>query len=478
MKVTELLRKAYPNVLEGMFFTGQTQQEVYVEFLRVISSRLPKKTTRVGLSAIAEYERTQLSTVRGLVDDLLACYSDDNFGYLLDYLTRWPSYGRDDVGLRDMWAARGTIVSQAKVVGDLDAVLMRYLGSEFVARSTAMHAFANALALLYAEESDSSLDPLQRILLSVSQPKQPKVLTQIQRWSAGMAPDWAQLLSVVEYEMGPMPVHKALVRVGLKRADKTTKSSFRTELEARLASDTCLRLTYTPDYEVGRRLFNSLSRYYRVTPPKTCRRDAGFLSEYLADQQLLSRMPCFLAQSLREILEVKPAERDWSSFFRELESSCPVPLHILIEETPPTQEKKDMATITDAVRKTAPSAVQTTFETVKEATKHGVAVATADGLANTALRTGMKLVPQLEHMDLTPEAASFVKYGAAVAAIGLAESGVLPGVDPAAVTAGAALVIEAAARDGFQPLVEAFSPLIEQLATAGAKALKNAGKDK
>ncbi len=138
------------------------------------------------------------------------------------------------------------------------------------------------------------------------------------------------------------------------------------------------------------------------------------------------------------------------------------------------KEKTTMPTITDKKN----SAIQTTFETVKEATKHGVAVATADGLANTALRTGMKLVPQLENVDLTPEAASFVKYGVAVAAIGLAESGAIPGVNAEAVTAGAALVIEAAARDGFQPLVEAFSPLIEQLATAGAKALQNAGKAK
>lgn len=587
MTTTKLLRETYPRALNGLFFKGNTEEEVYNRFLNALGQRVPTQTKLTGIACILHHaDHRRDGRPRDVdwasVKMLAQCYNDTSFRDLLRYLVMHTGYGHDDQALREHLLRCEVTEAESIVTGRLTALLQSYLGSDYVMAGETRHRFARALAHLAGGSGGMPYPELVAALISnVSM----AVLPHVVRWDKGMAPDWEAILRHTEAHYGQAKVHEALAEVGLRKPIPAKTSPFRQALITRLTADQRRTLCHD-DIELGRRLLNNMCKYWGVQRPKRFVHDHTFLEVYLRECDLLPRLPVRIADVLMEFTRCKPAQRDWTFFFTLLDDCCSQPLWMLVQENaqdrnedthmlqerlmqyeelmtketkrkllhgsfasplmpadlqiqyyadaagrihmdtetyrtpvadykvapPPSaptvkdsfgrildkytadnrkpstpspalamgvrmhealeKEMTKMPTITD--QKNSP--LKNTANKIKEAVQHGTAVASADEMANAGLMSIAEVIPEIQPLLQTEFGRTIIKLGLGSLIIGAVEHDFVPLDNTDHLEKGATLVVEAAARDGLQPLMAKLTPVLVKLAAAGKKAFEEAAK--
>lgn len=120
------------------------------------------------------------------------------------------------------------------------------------------------------------------------------------------------------------------------------------------------------------------------------------------------------------------------------------------------------------VVKTTP---KSTLDIAKESLLHGVQVAGVDEASNLVIEAGSTVLgPEIVAMlSVVPAGRALIKGVGALTLSYTAELGLLPGVDPSLVQAGAALQLEAVSRDLVQPQLAKLTEMALRLATISKK---------
>lgn len=451
MNATTLLREAYPNALEGMFFRDASEEDLYRQYLTIMGNRLPAGDGH-GLTTILRHEeRTRFGRQMGpnlsAIHALKHGYTDDGFRELLIYLTGHTHYARDVQAIRAHFMSNNFAQPDARAAGDLAQLLQRYTGSDYVASGDTMQRFAKALCIL-AGGHDSI--PYPRVLVALDTNVSSKVRPEIAKWAKGIYPCWGDILTYTEQQYGQPAVHDALTKVGLRKPRKDC--GYRTPEKALL--DQQIRL-------IEQQTFPLLSAS-----------EPSVQFQYESSQQEYGKL------SFQQMLDAHAAPRRAPRTHAGLplvgHIPTPSPAHafgVRMHEAL-EKEQKTMPSITDQ----KPSPLKNTANKIKAAVQHGTAVASADEMANAALLSVAEVVPEIQPLLQTELGTTIVKLGLGSMIIGAVEHDFVPLENTDHLEKGATLVVEAAARDGLQPLMAKLTPILVKLAAAGKKAFDEASK--